>query len=144
MLIYKSSYGRCSVKKVFLEISQNSQETTCVMSLFFSGLQLYLKKDSGTGVFLRTTFLQNTSGRLLLNLAGSRNFLSYITMQGTNNFYSMCHCGVQDLQSIFSFRSNKCEILSPFVKEIKVKHPPFKTLSYNGVSGLIRYSASTV
>ena len=142
MLIYKSSYWRCSVKKMFLEISQNSQEKTCVMILFFSGLQLYQKKDSGTGI--RTTFLQNNSGRVLLNLVGSRNFLSYITMQGTNNFYSMCHCGVQDLQSIFSFRSNKCEILSPFVKEIKVKHPPFKTLSYNGVSGLIRYSASTV
>ena len=127
MLIYKSSYWRCSVKKMFLEISQNSQEKTCVMILFFSGLQLYQKKDSGTGI--RATFLQNTSGRVLLNLVGSRNFLSYITMQGTNNFYSMCHCGVQDLQSIFSFRSNKCEILSPFVKEIKVKHPPFKTLS---------------
>ena len=36
---------RCSVKKVFLEVSQNSQEDTWV-------LQLYLKRDSGTGVFL--------------------------------------------------------------------------------------------
>ena len=35
---------RCSVKKVFLEISQNSQEV--------GGLQLYLKRDSATGVFL--------------------------------------------------------------------------------------------
>ena len=31
---------RCSVKKVFLEISQNSRENTL------------LKRDSGTGVFL--------------------------------------------------------------------------------------------
>ena len=34
---------RCSVKKVFLELSQNSQENTCA-SLFFNkvaGLQLY-------------------------------------------------------------------------------------------------------
>ena len=36
---------RCSVKKVFLKISQNSQENTW-------GLQLYLKIDSGTGVSL--------------------------------------------------------------------------------------------
>ena len=33
---------RCSVKKVFLEISQNLLENT--------GLQLYLKTDSGTSV----------------------------------------------------------------------------------------------
>ena len=50
-------------KKMFLRISQNSQE----------GLQLYLKRDSGTGVFpknfanfLRIPFLQNTSRQLLL------------------------------------------------------------------------------
>ena len=35
---------RCSVKKVFLEISQNSQKAL--------DLQLYSKRDSGTGVFL--------------------------------------------------------------------------------------------
>ena len=39
---------RCSVKKVLLEVSQNSQENTCALSV-----QLYLKKYSGTGIFLR-------------------------------------------------------------------------------------------
>ena len=34
---------------VILEIAQNSQENTCVEA---SGLQLYLKKDSSTGIFL--------------------------------------------------------------------------------------------
>ena len=48
---------RCSVKKMFLEISQNSQENTCIRGSFFiklqaSGLQIYLKRDSGTGVLL--------------------------------------------------------------------------------------------
>ena len=48
----------CSVKKVFLEVSQNSQENTCARVSFLiklqaSGLQLYQKRDSGTGVFLR-------------------------------------------------------------------------------------------
>ena len=47
----------CSVKKVFLEILQNSQENTCaraslLIELQASGLQLYLKRDSGTDVFL--------------------------------------------------------------------------------------------
>ena len=41
---------------MFLEISQNLQESTCVIVPFLiklqaSGLQLYLKKDAGTGVF---------------------------------------------------------------------------------------------
>ena len=43
-------------KKVFFEISQNSQENTCAWASFLIklqvlGLQLYLKRDSGTGVF---------------------------------------------------------------------------------------------
>ena len=46
---------RRSMKKGFLEISQNSQENTCARVAFLiklQGLQLYLKRDSGTGDFL--------------------------------------------------------------------------------------------
>ena len=48
---------RGSLKKVFLEIPYNSQENNCVRVSFLIklkalGLQLYLKRDSGTGVFL--------------------------------------------------------------------------------------------
>ena len=48
---------RCSVKKVFLEISQNSPENTSARVSFFNkvtGLRLatLLKRDYGTGVFL--------------------------------------------------------------------------------------------
>ena len=62
---------RCSFKKVFLEISQNSQENTCVrvsslIKLKALGLQLYLKRDSETGVFLQI-------------LQISKNALSYRT-----------------------------------------------------------------
>ena len=64
---------RCSVKKVFLLISQNSQKNTCarVSSLIkfqTRGLQLYQKRGSGTAVFLwilqsfwKHLFLENTS-----------------------------------------------------------------------------------
>ena len=63
----RSSHQRCSVKKVFLEISQNSQENTCAKVSFFiklqaSGLQLYQKRDPGTGVFL--WILWNFQGHL--------------------------------------------------------------------------------
>ena len=50
----RSSHKRYSVKNVFLEISQNSQENTCFPVNFAK--------------FLRTAFLQNTSWRLLLNV----------------------------------------------------------------------------
>ena len=43
----------CSVKKVFLKISKNSQKNTCVRVSFFNKVATLLKKrDSGTGVFL--------------------------------------------------------------------------------------------
>ena len=74
---FRSSYLRCSVKKVFLEISQNSQENTCARDSFLIKLQAnpatLLKKSLwyryfhvNFAKFLRTRFLQNTSGRLLL------------------------------------------------------------------------------
>ena len=44
---------RCSVKKLFLEISQNSQENTCArVSARYLRPAALLKRDSGTGVFL--------------------------------------------------------------------------------------------
>ena len=76
----------CSVKKAFLEISQNSQENTCNRVSFLTKLQAWgqslffnkvaglrpvtlFKKASGTGVFLwilsnfqEHIFLQNASG----------------------------------------------------------------------------------
>ena len=67
------------MKKVFLEISQHSQESTCARVSFLvklqaSGLQL-IKKEAPALVFScefceisKSTFLQNTSGRLLLIL----------------------------------------------------------------------------
>ena len=46
-------------KKVFLEISQNSQENTCVRVSFSIKLQ-------ASGEVSKEPFLQNTSGQLLL------------------------------------------------------------------------------
>ena len=48
---------RCSLKKVFLEISQNSHENTCARVSFLIKLRALAckfikKRDSGTGVFL--------------------------------------------------------------------------------------------
>ena len=61
----------CSFKKVFLEISQNSQEKTCVKVSFLIklrawGLQLYWKRDTVTvfsckfGEISKNTFFRRT------------------------------------------------------------------------------------
>ena len=46
---------RCSIKKVFLKISQNLQDNTSARDSFLIKLQAWgfiKKRDSGTGVFL--------------------------------------------------------------------------------------------
>ena len=61
---------RCSVKNVFLEISQNSQGNTCASFL----INLLKKRlwhrcfPVNFAKFLRTPFLQNTFGRLFLQV----------------------------------------------------------------------------
>ena len=61
----------CSLKKVFLQISQNSQETTVTESLFLIKLQAeacnFIRKENlaqmfswNFATFLRTTFLYKT------------------------------------------------------------------------------------
>ena len=47
----------CSVEKVSMEIWLNSQENTCAKVCYLIKKLLFIKKDSGTGVFLRV--LQN-------------------------------------------------------------------------------------
>ena len=80
---------RCSVKKVFLEISKNSQENTCPRVSFLIKLQArpatLLKKrlwhrcfPVNFARFLRIPFLQNTSGRLLLYGANSSEAIEKI------------------------------------------------------------------
>ena len=57
--LFRSSHQMYSAKKVFLQISQNSQENTCARDSFFkvAGLRQISKN---------TPFLQNTFGQLLL------------------------------------------------------------------------------
>ena len=81
---------RCSVKKVFLEISQNSQENTCAIVSFLIKLQVsglrsvtLLKKrlwqkcfPVNFAKFLRTPILTEHFRWLLLILAINRNIFS--------------------------------------------------------------------
>ena len=55
-------------KNVFLNISQNSQESTSARVSFLIRILWYRCFPVNFVKFLRTSFLQNTSGRLFLNL----------------------------------------------------------------------------
>ena len=75
MPVTEAVVQRCSVKKVFLEISQSLQENTCARISFLIKLKpatllktrLWYRCFPVNFVKLsRTLFLQNTSGRLLL------------------------------------------------------------------------------
>ena len=48
----KAAVERCSVKKVLLEISQNSQENTCAKVSFIIKLINFIKKETATRGFL--------------------------------------------------------------------------------------------
>ena len=48
--LFRSSHWRCSVKKVYLKLSEILQQNTCVES-FFIKLQAFRLRDSDTGVF---------------------------------------------------------------------------------------------
>ena len=81
---YRSSHQRCSIGNMFLDISQNSQENTCAR---VSRPTILLKKrlwhrcfPVNFVKFLRTSFLQNTSGRLFL-------LLQNIFSTDTRSFY---------------------------------------------------------
>ena len=55
---------RCSIKKVFLEILQNSQENTCARDSLLIKLQAWRATVNFVNFakFLRMPFLQNSSG----------------------------------------------------------------------------------
>ena len=62
----RSSHRSCSVKKVFLEISQNSQKSTWARVSFLIKLQTWPGVSGEFCKISKNTFLQNTSKRLFL------------------------------------------------------------------------------
>ena len=97
-ILIEAVVQRCSVKKVFLEIPQNSQENSCARVSFLINLQarpatllkkrLWHRRFSVNFLeFLRTPFLWNTSGGCFcLNIFNTK--LDYICLIGWSNSYS--------------------------------------------------------
>ena len=75
---FRSSHRRCSVKKVFLKISQNSQENTCDRVSFLIKLQVCHRCFPVNFVkFLRTHFFTERLRWLLLLLGGDKLIVEY-------------------------------------------------------------------
>ena len=120
----RRSYRKCSVKKVFLKISQNSQVNTCARYYFLINLQArsatLLIKRIWYRCFpvnsVRTPFLQNTSGRLLLPYL-------LATVQNNNRNFLEAYLRPCDTSAIQPFCKNSYKLLAVncFLK---------KTLSY--------------
>ena len=120
--IYRSSHRRCSIKNVFLKMSQNSK--------YFFFLQFYYKRDSDTSVFsvtfakfLRTTILKDICERLLLYLikqlyktdkikiqSDIYNWLVVITL-------SQHFAKFQKNLYLFVFRQSRFEAVFPHISE---------------------------
>ena len=83
---------RCSGKKVFLEISLNSQENTCARDFLNKVAGLRQKKTSLARCFpvnfaklLRTSYLQNTSGGCFRRLIRNKKWNMPIVVEITWN-----------------------------------------------------------
>ena len=108
---YRSSHRWCSIKKVFLKISQKFQENICVEVSFLIKLPPTLSKKRlqlmcfpvNFTKSLRAHFLQKSSGQLLLQFNGPTITLNSI---------------VRVIHSIYWFTN-----LTKFWKLIKMKFP---------------------
>ena len=76
---------RCSVEKVFIEISRNSTATLLKKRLWHSCFPENFKK------FLRTSFSQNISGRLLLSVACLKDYVAPYKQQKFLREYQLYH-----------------------------------------------------
>ena len=106
---------RCSVKKVFLEISQNSQESTCVRDSFLIKLQALLaniiKRESLTQVFScefweisKNNFFTEHLRRLLLYIFALMNEIKSLakTLKYIGPWLKSCKTAI-DVPTIFFF-----------------------------------------
>ena len=84
--IHRSSHRSCSVKNVFLQILQNSQENTTARDSFLIKLQACWHRCFSVNFakFLRTPFLNHTSGRLLLHTGRVDRNLNTLLMVNIN------------------------------------------------------------
>ena len=87
----QSVVWRCSVKQVFLKISQNSQENTCGRATFVIKLQAYKRyrtQNSGACFWKKISEFLNNIIESLLKMNDSSVFLRKDHIKSENIFYS--------------------------------------------------------
>ena len=76
-----SSHSEYFVKKVFLDISQNSQENTCARVSFLIKRLWHRRFPVNFVKIFKTPFIQNISGRLLLKKGGWKIKLCFSSLK---------------------------------------------------------------
>ena len=122
LIIFVSDRSSClevfCKKDVLSNFAKSTGKHPC-QSRFFNKVKLFLKRDSGTGVFLcakfqSKAFSQNTSGRLLLKsdfLRILQNFSEHILCKTSAN---RCFCWKANTNISHNLNSNWCSRLSIF------------------------------
>ena len=107
---FRSSHRNRSVKKLFLRTYQNSQENTFVrvpfLIMLMASVSNFIKKESLAQVFpvnfaksLRTSFLQNTSGRLIFTVVWPEKIFNLLML------YAYQRCDFMLLNTFLSVKN---------------------------------------
>ena len=103
---FRSSHQRCSVKKVFLEISQNSQESTCARVSFLIKLLFFLKKETLAQVF-SCEFYEISKNTFFTEHLWTTSSVLYLFQMILSNFFQnvvlRCFTYEQSIHSNFVF-----------------------------------------
>ena len=100
LYLFQNSYQMCSIKKLFLKISQHSLENTCIGVSFYKVAVLrtatLLNIDSSTGAFQR--ILRNFWDHSLWKTSANGCFCCFEVV-----FIKMISCGIDKLFNISSW-----------------------------------------
>ena len=77
-LLYRSSHRRCSLKKVFLKISRNSQENTCARVSFLIKLHTFGLRLKACKFIKKETLAQVFSCEFCENFKNSAIFIEHL------------------------------------------------------------------
>ena len=77
-LLYRSSHRRCSLKKVFLKISRNSQENTCARVSFLIKLHTFGLRLKACKFIKKETLAQAFSCEFCENFKNSAIFIEHL------------------------------------------------------------------
>ena len=109
---YRSSHRRCSIKKVFLEISQKSQENTCARISCLIKVQAWgFRQNETLALMFSCDFCKISKNTIFYrtpHIAASANYLTIIIINGLKTYYILLN---QSSGAVLSKRSKACNFI---------------------------------